>query len=139
MKKEDLGLLILRIGLGGVFLWFGIDKFFNPLIWSKWVPEWFSVLLPIDLFTFVYILGVVETIIGLLVLIGFYTKTATALAGVLLMAIMPSLGFNDIMIRDAGLLFMAIGLMLLGPGDMSLDRKFRKLQKLKEVAKSYKR
>jgi len=134
MKKEDLGLLFLRIGLGGVFLWFGIDKFFNPVFWTKWIPDWFGAVLPVDVFTFVYALGVFETFIGLLVLIGFYTRIAAGLAGVSLFGIIASWGLNEIMIRDTGLLFLALGIAVSGPGHWSIERwllsQFRKQRKI---------
>jgi len=136
---SNLGLFFLRLGLGGVFLWFGIDKFFNPSIWSRWIPEWFASFLFVEEFTFVYMTGVFEALIGLLLLIGLYTRLTAGIAAAMLMVIAASLGYNDIMIRDLGLAFMSMSIMMLGPGDNSLDRKFRKLQKLKEAAKSYQR
>ena len=139
-KREDLCLLFFRIGLGGVFLYFGIDKFFRPLPWTKWIPEWFSALLPIDLFTFIYILGVVETIIGLMVLIGFFTRSASAVAAAFLIFLIASFGFNEIMIRDFGLMFLALGLAIIGPGCYSLDEKLKKRKVLrKKQTKRYKR
>lgn len=138
MNKEDIGRLLLRIGLGSVFLWFGIDKFFKPVAWTKWIPEWFNAFLPVDQFTFIYALGAFETLIGLLVLIGFCTRIVAVLAGLSLFGIIASWGLNEIMIRDAGLMFLAFGMALLGSGKLSLDEKFAKTrQKRKRLRKSY--
>jgi len=126
MKKETIGLLLLRLGLGGVFLVFGIDKFFHPKLWSAYMPPWFSGILPIELFTFIYLLGVFEIIVGVLVLIGLYTRSAAIISAAFLLGIIASLGFNDIVIRDAGLLFLALGIAVLGAGDKSLDAKIFK-------------
>lgn len=127
MKKEDTGLLLLRLGLGGVFVLFGIDKFFHPEFWSVFMPEWFFSFLPVEVFTFIYLLGVFEIIVGSAVLIGFYTKISAVICAAFLLGIIASLGFNDVMIRDAGLLFLALGIASLGAGSRSLDNKFRKV------------
>ncbi len=127
MKKEDAGLLLLRLGLGGVFVWFGIDKFFHPQFWSVFMPEWFSSVLPVELFTFIYLLGMFELIVGGLVLIGLYAKISAIICAAFLLGIIASLGLNDVMIRDAGLLFLALGISALGAGSKSLDSKFRKV------------
>ncbi len=127
MKKNDLGLLFLRLGLGGVFVWFGIDKFFHPNVWSAYMPGWFSSILPMGIFTFIYLLGVFEIIAGSLVLFGLYTRISAVICAVFLFGIICSLGLNDVMIRDAGLLFLALGIAMLGAGSRSLDSKFRKV------------
>jgi len=124
--KQDLGLLILRIGLGGVFLWFGIDKFIKPMPWTQWIPPWFSAILPISVVLFIYLLGVFETVVGLMMFTGFYTKLGAGLASALLVGIIVSTGYNEIMIRDAGLLFLALGIVMLGSGRWSIDEKYLK-------------
>ena len=91
------------------------------------MPGWFSSFLPVELFTFIYLLGVFEIIVGGLVLIGLYTKISAIICAVFLLGIIASLGFNDVMIRDAGLLFLALGIAALGAGEKSLDNKFRKV------------
>ncbi len=126
MKKDELGLLLLRIGLGGVFLVFGIDKFFNPKFWSAYMPPWFSGILPMEMFTFIYLLGVFEIIFGLAVLVGFCTRFSAGVCAVFLLGIIFSLGFNEIIVRDAGLFFLALGVVVLGAGVYSLDAKFFK-------------
>lgn len=129
MKRDELGLLLLRLGLGGVFIWFGIDKFFHPKLWSAYMPPWFSGILPVEMFTFIYLLGVFEIIVGLLVLIGLYTKFAAGISAAFLLGIIASLGLNEIMIRDVGLLFLALGIAVLGAGETSLDAKILKREK----------
>ena len=127
MNKNALGLLLLRIGLGEVFLWFGVDKFFHPFPWSQYIPPWFTSLLPMKAFTFIYLMGVFESIVGLLVLLGLFTRLASVLSALLLLGIIGSLGYNEIMVRDAGLFFLALGISMLGAGEWSLDQKMRKV------------
>ncbi len=125
MNKSTIGLLLLRIGLGGVFLWFGIDKFVHPAIWANYIPQWFPMLIPMS--TFILLLGVVETIVGALVLFGLFTKYAAAVSALMLIPIIISLGYNEIGVRDFGLFMLALGLAFLGAGKYSLDAKWRKV------------
>jgi len=118
------GLLLLRIGLGGVFLWFGIDKFIHPDIWVNYIPQWFPMLIPVG--TFILLMGIVESLIGFFVLIGFYTRTAAAIAALMLIPIIVSLGYNEISVRDFGLLMLAVGIAVLGAGDFSMDAQILK-------------
>jgi uncharacterized membrane protein YphA (DoxX/SURF4 family) len=124
MDKRAAGLLLLRIGLGGVFLWFGIDKFFHGSAWQHYIPGWFPMLIPAP--TFIFLLGVVETIVGAFVLFGLFTRIAAVVAALMLIPIIISLGYNEIGVRDFGLLFLALGVSVLGSGDYSLDAKFFK-------------
>ncbi len=124
MNKNALGLLLLRIGLASVFLWFGIDKFFNSSAWQNFIPDWFPMLMPAE--AFILLLGVVETIVGVLVLFGLFTRFAAGLAALMLIPIIISLGYNEIGVRDFGLFLLALGLSALGAGAYSLDAKFFK-------------
>ena len=130
LNKEDLGLLALRLGIAGVFVWFGISKFIAPFSWVKWMPSWFLNSLPITQNAFIYIMGGFEVIVGIFILMGYFTKIAAALAALQLLGIIVSIGVNEITTRDLGLLFLAIGIGLLGPGALSIDRK-------KEIRKEY--
>jgi len=124
MNKNTLGRLLLRIGLGGVFLWFGIDKFVHPDIWVNYIPDWFPMLIPVS--TFILLMGVVETLVGLFTLIGFYTRTSAVIAALMLIPILVSLGYNEIGVRDFGILLLAVGIAALGAGDFSLDAQILK-------------
>jgi uncharacterized membrane protein YphA (DoxX/SURF4 family) len=116
--NEDVGKLLLRVGLGGVFLWFGIDKFVHPEIWLNYIPEWFPMLVSEGLF--INLLGIVESLIGFFVLVGFYSQIAAGIAALMLVPIIFSLGYNELMVRDVGLFFLAVGIAVLGSGRYSL-------------------
>lgn len=118
-----LGLLLLRLGLGGVFLWFGVDKFLSPLVWMNWIPAWFLPYLGDSSSLFLYGLGAVEILLGLFVLLGYYSRWAAGGALLLLLGIVASFGLNEIMIRDLGLAFLALGIVALGPGAWSANRR----------------
>lgn len=125
MDKNALGLLLLRMGLGGVFLWFGIDKFFHPNIWANYIPQWFPMMMSIGMF--ILLLGIVETLVGALVLFGLFTRTSAVIAALMLIPIIISLGYNEIGVRDFGLFLLALGISALGAGMYSLDAKVFKI------------
>lgn len=109
--------LAFRIGLAGVFLYFGIDKFFNADSWIHFVPDWF----PVKSVEFMYVLGFIESLLGLLILLGLFTSIAASFAALLLVPVMFSLGFNEIMMRDFAIFMLAVGLFFMGSGEFSLD------------------
>lgn len=113
--------VFLRLGLAIVFLWFGIDKFFSPTTWVAFVPGWMHSLSPIDMNVFMYIQGAIETVIGVLLLVGYKTRLAAAGAAAILVIVIISVGLNELGLRDFALLCGAIALMLLGPGKWSVD------------------
>ena len=94
----------LRIGLGlGAFL-AGLDKFFNVLTdWSMYLSPLVTRVVPISASTFMHIVGVVEMIVGLIVLAGL-----TRLGGYVLMLWLIAISINliitglyyDLAVRD---------------------------------------
>ena len=120
--------LILRIGLGVVFFWFGVDKFLNPVFWASFVPQYINSILPISMNLFIYLQGIIEAIIGLFIIIGLFTRISSFLAAIILVVIIISLGFNDVTVRDFGLLSIAIYLIFTGAGSLSLDNKKKKVE-----------
>lgn len=121
MNKFAQPLFVLRMGLAAVFLYFGIDKFINPLLWTPWIPDFVLSVIPVSEFTFIYVQGAVHTILGLLLLLGLFTRIAAAAAAVIMLAIVIVVGFNDIGVRDAAILFMAVSLALAESHPLSLD------------------
>ncbi len=121
--NHDLGLLLLRLGAGIVFIVFGIDKFLDPIGWASWAPPWFWSLMPLAETPLMYIVGVTETLLGALMLIGLWTRLAAALTAAHLASIIILIGMNEIAVRDIGLLFLALGIAVLGAGAWSLDAK----------------
>lgn len=99
--------LFLRLSLAGVFLWFGIDKFFHPAYWlSAWIPQ--SI---VDLATALYIpsdalvygFGVLELLIGISLASNMFVGLFALIGTVLLISISILYGFNEVFIRDIGL------------------------------------
>jgi hypothetical protein len=82
----------LWLTYGLVPLLAGLDKFFNLLTdWPKYLSPWIAHLLPVSAQSFMYAVGIIEIVVGLLVLIALNLVT---------------LGLFDIAVRD---LAMSVG------------------------------
>ena len=117
---------LLRIGLGLIFFWFGFTKFTNLEEWLAFIPPWIESILPISINSFLYIQGAIETLIGILLIIGILVRLSSFVAALILITIIFTLGFNDLALRDFGLLMMALSLIILGSGELTIKSILRK-------------
>ena len=104
----------LIIALAGVFLYFGIDKFLQPLVWIGWIPQWMDgLMLPNS--TWLRVFGAVEIVLGAMLLVphAMLRKLACSVIILHLIAVLTQVGINDIGVRDAGLTLAAVSLWLL--------------------------
>jgi uncharacterized membrane protein YphA (DoxX/SURF4 family) len=107
--------LILRVGFVVAPILFGIDKFFNWMVhWPNYLAPWINDIAPGTAQQFMYAVGVIEIVAGLVVLLsprfGGYLVAAW-LGGIvvnLLTAHAPQ--FYDIALRDFGLMLAALTL-----------------------------
>lgn len=107
--------LLLRVGFTVAPILFGLDKFFNFMAdWDRYLAPWIDDIMPGTAEQFMYVVGVVEILAGILVAVaprvGGYVVAAW-LAGIivnLLTADPPD--FYDIALRDFGLLLGALTL-----------------------------
>lgn len=121
MKKKDYALLLVRLSIGIVFLLFGIDKLVNPSSWLGYIPGYINNLIPFSIDTFIIILGIGESILGVLFILGLFTWLISLLSAIHLSLIIISVGYNDVAIRDFGLFLVVISLMLIKRHPFSLD------------------
>ena len=128
-KNKKYSTTIIRIGLALVLLWFGIDEIINPQNWFGYIPPWIASIMPLNLETFILLNGIFEIIIGILLLIGLYTRIIAFIAALHLLTITVAVGYNEIGVRDFGLTMMAISLVFSGAGVLSLDNKKEKAVK----------
>ncbi len=122
-SKKDYATALIRISLALVLLWFGIDQLRNPDYWVGFIPPWFGSLLPIEINTFIMHNGIIEVLLGLLLLVGFYTRVVAFIVFLHLLSIAVAVGYNDIAIRDLGLSMMALSLVFSGAGKLSFDER----------------
>ncbi len=115
---HDFGLLIIRLAVGGIFLAHGIQKLGN----MEMVIGFFaSVGIPAFL---AYFVAIVETVAGLAMIIGLFTRYAGWLLTIIMLVaifkVKLSKGFLGGYDFDISLLAMALGLSFTGPGMISL-------------------
>ena len=104
---------LLRIGFTVAPIVFGLDKFFNVLVnWEQYLAPWINRLIPGTASDFMYVVGAVEIIAGIVVALkpryGGYLVAAW-LAGIIVNLLTYS-GYYDIALRDFGLLLAALTL-----------------------------
>ena len=121
MRPEKYAWLLVRLAVGGVFAWFGTDKFIHPEFWLGWVPAYILNMLPFSDTLFIYSQGAVETVIGAVLIIGWYTRISALAAAAILLGITIVLGYSDIAVRDMGLLLAAVALALVRSHPWSMD------------------
>lgn len=105
--------VILRIGIALVFLWFGISQLTDPASWTSYVPLAVSQIVHPAIVVFIN--GVFEIICGLLLISGLFTRVAAILLGLHLIGIIVGVGYNEIGVRDFGLMLAAFAIALSGP------------------------
>jgi uncharacterized membrane protein YphA (DoxX/SURF4 family) len=109
------GYLILRLTFVVVPILSGLDKFFNLLVdWPKYLAPWVNDLMPGTAQEFMYVVGAIEIVAGLVVLIS--PKWGSLLVAAWLAGIIVNLltldppRYYDIAARDFALLLAAITL-----------------------------
>jgi uncharacterized membrane protein len=115
MDRKQLALYVLIAALAFVFGWFGIDKFLDPLVWVGFLPTWMDGLLGMPKETWLVIMGVIEIAFALMLIIPVRNvrRLGALLIVIHLLAIVWQVGWNDVAVRDIGLLLSSLSLLLL--------------------------
>lgn len=100
---------LLRVGLGVVFLWIGIDIFRHPEGWIGYVPM--SLPLGLSRETGLQLNGALDVALGLLLILDKLPKIVAAVASIHLAGILITQGINALIIRDVGLFGAALALL----------------------------
>jgi uncharacterized membrane protein YphA (DoxX/SURF4 family) len=114
--REDAGyqaFLMLRVGFALAPILFGLDKFFNILVhWPKYLAPWINDIAPGSGQDFMYFVGAVEIVAGLVVALK--PRYGAPLVALWLLGIIVNLlsysGYYDIALRDFGLMIGALTL-----------------------------
>lgn len=124
-KARELAPTVLRLGLVFLFLWFGLSQLTNPGGWTSWLPSWTGNL-PIAATTLVLLNGAFETVFGIALAVGIWTRLVAALLALHLFFIAYELGYNDIGVRDFCLAIATTTVALYGSDRYSLDTRAKK-------------
>lgn len=103
-NKLDTAWWALRVGLGAAAFLAGLDKFFNLLAnWEMYLNPVAERLLPVSATTFMHAVGVIEMVVGLMILTR-WTRIGSYIAMVWLVLIAVNListgRFLDVAVRD---------------------------------------
>jgi len=102
--------------MGFVLGWFGVNEIFNPVYWSGYVPPIVEQFLPFDINLFVQMHGIVLSLLALSFFLSLYIRYTGLIAVGVLISIIGGLiminGFNEIVVRDIGLLGLALSIWL---------------------------
>jgi uncharacterized membrane protein YphA (DoxX/SURF4 family) len=123
----NLGLLLVRLALGAMFLHAGLMKFL-VFGYSNFIAKSSAAIpsyLPQPLGkAYLYVVPFAETIIGITLIIGLLTRISALITALMLLSfMMAATGFIENKGPHSSLLFMfvALGLALTGPGRYSVD------------------
>ncbi len=127
-NSKGIGDLLLRLGMGWIFIAFGIGKFYYGAFWSTQLPDkislWLNNNLQISPIIIQNFQAVFEIVIGVLLILGLFTTLAGFLGGLYLATIIVGFslisGWSDILVYDTGLLFSILALLFLDH-EYSLD------------------
>ncbi len=122
---QNLSGVVLRVGLGIVVIWFGLQQLTDTISWISYLPSWTNNL-PLSQMSFIYLNGWFEVCFGILLIVGFYTRIVAGALSLHLLGIVFSLGYNSIAVRDFGLTIALASISLYGPSKWSLDEFFAK-------------
>ena len=103
--------LVLRTGLGLVFVYAGVMSFLSPENWIGFVPQWVGGIVSPELFLSVH--AGFEIILGLALIVGILLPAASLIAFLDMFALLIFYGIDEVTFRDLGLLAAALALFLL--------------------------
>ncbi len=113
-RRSELRHLVMRLALGFVLGWFGVQELHSPSDWGVFVPAFISNHAPNAVNNLVIAHGFLLTFAGAGVLFGLFYLGGAALAVGLLSEVVIALwadsGMSDLVIRDIGLLGLAAAL-----------------------------
>jgi uncharacterized membrane protein YphA (DoxX/SURF4 family) len=104
---------ILRVGFAVAPILFGLDKFFEVLVdWPIYLAPWINDIAPGSAQDFMYFVGAVEIVAGLVVAVKprYGAYLVAAWLGGIIVNLLTYSGYYDIALRDFGLLLGALAL-----------------------------
>lgn len=115
LSNLRLARFLLTAALTFVFGVFGVWKFLQPLLWIGWIPLWMEGILGFSRETWLSVIGGIEILLAGLLLAPIQTlrKVACVLIALHLIAVLTQTGWNDVFVRDAGLLLASLALLVL--------------------------
>ena len=117
--------IFTRIAISLVFIWFGINQIISPNNFMEYLPSF--ILLSTYAKTFIYLNGIFELILGAFLILGLFTRITALILGINLIGIIFGLGYNDVAVRDFGLMLVTLAIFLGGKDKWCLENKIKRL------------
>lgn len=111
-SSNQWGVLILRLSLAVLFLWFGFSQLLDGFNWVGWVPEWAVSLLHIPPAMIVLLNGAFEVVAGSLLALNILTRWAALALGLHLLVLVFDIGLTPIGVRDFAIMMATFALAL---------------------------
>ena len=112
-QHNKIGLLILRLSMAGVYLYFGFSQLFDSVNWVSLVPTWAYNLLHVPPAMVVLGNGLFEVIAATLLALGVWVGPLAILLALHLFFIALTFGISPIGVRDFGLTRATLSLFFL--------------------------
>ena len=127
-SAQEYASFFVRLGVGFVFFLLRIQQLLHAALWATWLPEWFTNYFPDaeSIVHFMFVNGLIDVVLGAVLLLGFYTRIAASLMVLHLMGVLLTLGYTEIAIRDLSILLSALAVALAGPDHWCLEKYWRR-------------
>jgi len=123
-RLMDIGILILRVGISFGFIWAGIGKVSDPVIFGQMLQSMVGID-PMMSTNMAIIIGTAELISGTLIFVGLFTRFAAIFQIIILIGAMVMFGFDftqgPAIWKDPSMLGLTIMLALSGSGKIGID------------------
>jgi len=115
MQRNDYAKTALVAGLVLIFGYFGITKFTEPEVWISFIPQGFDGFLGLARGTWLSIFGVIELVLAAALLFPhrMVRKVAAFAMAAHLVGVLTQVGWNDVAVRDIGIMMSALALGIL--------------------------
>lgn len=115
--------VVLRYSMAAVVLWFSLQQFMHPDMWTAYVPDSATSLTGLSAVLLVYANATFELIFGAFLVFGIYTRVSAVLLALHLLDIMWIVGYGEIGVRDFGLSLALISVALNGADTLCAEYK----------------
>lgn len=122
--------IFLRISMGLMYLWFGIQQFINPELFFGFIPKYANAF-PLSTLMTVYLNGAFEILFASILLLGIFVRSSALILSLHLYVISFSLDYGGIMVRDIALATALFVIFLHGSDKWCLDNLLEKFKKRK--------
>lgn len=106
--------IVLRLGLAGVFIWFGLSQIFDPNAWVSYIPDLAIYFIGMPAVALVLINGIFEVAMAILLAFGIWVRPVAGLLFLHMCGIVATVGLDSIGVRDIAIATGLLSVTLYG-------------------------